>query len=43
MPNHTIHRAEKQLFLHTSKADSKKTGFVEIMKLVFARLFPHSD
>jgi hypothetical protein len=31
------------LFLHTSRASSKKTSFVEIMKLVFARVFPHND
>jgi hypothetical protein len=42
-PNYIMHRVGKRLFLHTSKASSKKTGFVEIMKLVFARVFPHSD
>jgi hypothetical protein len=42
MSNYTMHRVEKQLFLHTPKPISERAGFVEIMKRIFVRVFPYA-
>ena len=42
MSNYTMHRVEKQSFLHTPNPISEKAGFVEIMKRIFVRVFPYA-